>query len=86
MAKPREFRVELSKRDLDWLRKNVGIAPGQTIAGNRITEIKRVAHQHYIILPTYHEAVSFAIWAAGWIATERKDGRCPLVSPPINMN
>jgi len=30
------------------------------------------------------DAVSFAIWAAGWIAAYRKDGVCPLVSPPFS--
>ena len=29
------------------------------------------------------DAIDFAIWAAGWIAAYRKDGVCPLVSPPF---
>lgn len=86
MAKKSHYGIHLGAREMQTLSHEACLHPGSVVAGAKLlaTTTERDGLR-YAVFATKHEATSFAIWAAGWIAATWKDGVVPVVGEPVNL-
>jgi len=84
------YLVEMPKREADTLHEAAGLPLNEKISkhgwhtgGLRPLIVRQSDQSPYTYFAEFkrlRDAYDFAIWASGWVAAHRRDGKCPLFS------